>query len=166
VRKVARARRQEPFTAFRHHLPVDLLRDSFEAWQRHAAPGVDHLPWQAYATGLEERLADLQDRVHRGTSRAHPSRRVYIPKPEGRPRPLGLAALEDKMLQQAVVTILSQIDEEDFRGFSDGFRPGRSPPHAWAALSVALTRKCVNSVLDPTLSRCRKRKNRLSSTEC
>jgi RNA-directed DNA polymerase len=148
VRKIARERRQEQFTALLHHLTVDLLRDSFYALQRHAAPGVDHLTWQEYATGLEARLADLHDRVHRGTYRAHPSRRVYIPKPDGRQRPLGIAALEDKIVQQAVVTILSQIYEEDFRGFSYGFRPGRSPHHALDALSVALTRKCVNYVLD------------------
>jgi retron-type reverse transcriptase len=83
--------------------------------------------WQAYATGIEERLADLHRRVHRGTSRACPSRRVYIPKPDGRQRPLGLTALEDKMVQQAVVTILTQIYEEDFRGFSYGYRPRRRP---------------------------------------
>jgi RNA-directed DNA polymerase len=109
---------------------------------------VDHLTGQEYATGLEERLADLHDRVHRGTYRAHPSRRVYIPKPDGRQRPLGIAALEDKIVQQAVVTILRQIYEEDFRGFSYGFRPGRSPHHALDALSVALTRKRGNDVLD------------------
>jgi RNA-directed DNA polymerase len=148
VRKAARARRQEQFTALLHHLTVDLLRDSFYALQRHAAPGVDHLTWQEYETGLEERLADLHRRVHRGTYRAHPSRRVYIPKPDGRQRPLGIAALEDKIVQQAVVTILTQIYEEDFRGFSYGFRPGRSPHQALDALSVALTRKRVNYVLD------------------
>jgi RNA-directed DNA polymerase len=116
--------------------------------QRHAAPGVDHLTWQAYATGLEERRADLHRRVHHGAYRAQPSRRVSIPKPDGRQRPLGIAALEDKLVQQAVMTIRTQIDEEDFRGFSSGFRPGRSPHQALDALSVALTRKRVNYVLD------------------
>jgi transposase-like protein len=106
------------------------------------------VPWQASATGLEERLADLHRRVHRGTYRAHPSRRIYIPKPDGRQRPLGIAALDDKLVQQAVVTILTQIYEKDFRGFSYGYRPGRSPHHALDALSVALTRKRVNHVLD------------------
>ena len=148
VRNAARERRQEKFTALLHHLTVDLLRDSFYALQRHAAPGVDHLTWQEYETGLEERLADLHRRVHCGTYRAHPSRRVYIPKPDGRQRPLGVAALEDKIVQQAVVTLLTQIYEEDFRGFSYGFRPGRSPHHALDALSVALTRRRVNYVLD------------------
>jgi RNA-directed DNA polymerase len=148
VRKAARERRQEKFTALLHHLTVDLLRDSFYALQRHAAPGVDHLTWQEYETGLEARLADLHGRVHRGSYRAQPSRRVYIPKPDGRQRPLGIAALEDKIVQQAVVTILTQIYEEDFRGISYGFRPGRSPHQALDALSVALTRKRVNYVLD------------------
>jgi RNA-directed DNA polymerase len=111
-------------------------------------PGVDHLTWQECATGLEARLADLHDRVHRGLYWAQPSRRVYIPKPDGRQRPVGIAALEDKMVQQAMVTILSQIHAEDFRGFSYRFRPGRKPHHALDALSVALTRKRVNYVLD------------------
>jgi retron-type reverse transcriptase len=105
---------------------------------------VDHLTWQESEPGLEERLADLHRRVHRGTSRAQPSRSVYIPKPDGRQRPLGIAALEDKIVHQAVVTILTQIYEADFRGFSYGFRPGRSPHQALAALSVALTRERVN----------------------
>jgi RNA-directed DNA polymerase len=148
VRKAARERKQERFTALLHHLTVDLLRESFYALQRHAAPGVDHVTWQEYETGLEERLADLHRRVHRGAYRAQPSRRVYIPKADGRQRPLGIAALEDKIVQQAVVTILNQIYEEDFRGFSYGYRPGRSPHHALDALSVALTRKQVNYVLD------------------
>jgi RNA-directed DNA polymerase len=148
VRKAARERKREKFTALLHHLTVDLLRDSFYARQRHAAPGVDGVTWQAYEPGLEERLADLHRRVHRGAYRAQPARRVYIPKTDGQQRPLGVAALEDKIVQEAVVTILNQIYEEDFRGFSYGFRPGRSPHHALDALSVALTRKRVNYVLD------------------
>jgi RNA-directed DNA polymerase len=148
VRKAARERRQEQFTALLHHLTVDLLRDSFYELKRHVAPGVDGVTWQAYETGLDDRLADLHRRVHRGSYRAQPSRRVYILKPDGRQRPLGIAALEDKIVQQAVVTILTQIYEEDFRGFSYGFRPGRSPHQALDALSVALTRKRVNYVLD------------------
>jgi RNA-directed DNA polymerase len=147
LRNTARERRQEKFTDLLHHLTVDLLRDSFYALQRHAAPGVDHLTWQAYATGLEERLADLHRRVHRGAYRAQPSRRVYIPKPDERQRPWGIAALETKIVQQAVVAILTQIYEEDFRGFSYGFRPGRRPHQALDALSVALTRRRVNYVL-------------------
>src|SRR5258707_2073533 len=148
VRKVARERKQERFTALLHHLNVDLLRDSFYALQRKAAPGVDGVTWQEYETGLEYRLVDLYSRVHRGAYRAQPSRRIYIPKADGRERPLGIAALEDKNVPQGVVTIIKQIYEVDFKGFSYGFRPGRSPHQALDALSVGLTRKRVNWVLD------------------
>lgn len=148
VRKAARARKEAKFTALLHHLTVDLLRDSFYALKRKAAPGVDGVTWQEYEAGMEDRLADLHSRVHRGAYRAQPSRRVYIPKPDGRKRPLGVAALEDKIVQQAVVTILNQIYEEDFRGFSYGFRPGRSQHQALDALYVGITRKKVNWVLD------------------
>ena len=150
VRKAARERKEMKFTALLHHLTVVLLRESFYALKRKAAPGVDGITWQEYETGLEGRLADLHSRVHRGAYRAQPSRRVYIPKPDGRQRPLGVAALEDKIVQQAVVTILNQIYEEDFRGFSYGFRPGRSQHQALDALYVAITRKKVNWVLDAT----------------
>ena len=147
VRRAARGRRQEPFTALLHHLAGALLRDSFYELKRHVAPGVDGVTWQAYEAGLDERLAALHRRGHRGSYRAQPSRRVHLPKPEGRQRPWGMAALEDKIGHQAVVTILPQMYEEDLRGFSYGFRPGRSPHHALDALSVALTRKRVNCVL-------------------
>ena len=106
------------------------------------------MTWQEYETGLEGRLRDLHSRVHRGAYRAQPSRRVYIPKADGRQRPLGIAALEDKIVQQAVVTILNQIYEVDFKGFSYGFRPGRSPHQALDALNVGIQRKRVNWVLD------------------
>ena len=148
VRKVAKERKQERFTALLHHLNVDLLRDSFYALQRKASPGVDGVTWQEYETGLEDRLIDLHSRVHRGAYRAKPSRRVFIPKADGRQRPLGIAALEDKIVQQAVVTILNQIYEVDFKGFSYGFRPGRSPHQALDALTVGIQRKRVNWVLD------------------
>jgi RNA-directed DNA polymerase len=148
VREVARERKQERFTALLHHLNVDLLRDSFYALQRKASPGVDGVTWQEYETGLEDRLVDLHSRVHRGAYRAKPSRRVFISKADGRQRPLGIAALEDKIVQQAVVTILNQIYEVDFKGFSYGFRPGRSPHQALDALTVGLQRKRVNWVLD------------------
>ena len=148
VRRAARERRQERFTSLLHHLNVDLLRDSFYALQRKAAPGVDGVTWQEYETGLEDRLVDLHDRVHRGAYRAQPSRRVYIPKADGRQRPLGIAAVEDKIVQQAVVTILNQIYEVDFKGFSYGFRPGRSPHQAIDALTVGIQRKRVNWILD------------------
>jgi RNA-directed DNA polymerase len=148
VRKAARERKETKFTALLHHVTVDLLRDSFYALKRKAAPGVDGVTWREYEAGLEDRLPDLHGRVHRGAYRAQPSRRVYIPKPDGRQRPLGVAALEDKVVQQAVVTILNQIYEEDFRGFSYGFRPGRSQHQALDALYVGITRKKVNWVLD------------------
>jgi RNA-directed DNA polymerase len=148
VRKAARERKQERFTSLLHHLTVDLLCDSFHALKRGASPGVDGVRWQEYESGLQDRLADLHSRVHRGTYRAQPSRRVYIPKADGRQRPLGVAALEDKIVQQAVVTILNQIYEVDFKGFSYGFRPGRSPHQALDALVVGVERKRVNWVLD------------------
>ena len=148
VRKAAKARKQERFTALLHHVSIDLLRDSFYALKRNAAPGVDGVTWNEYETGLEGRVADLHSRVHRGAYRAQPSRRVYIPKADGRLRPLGIAALEDKVVQHAVVTILNNIYEEDFRGFSYGFRPGRNPHQALDALSVGLHRRRVNWVLD------------------
>ena len=148
VRKIAKLHQKMRFTALLHHVTVELLRESFYALKRKAAPGVDGVTWQEYETGLEGRLIDLQGRVHRGAYRAHPSRRVYIQKDDGRQRPLGVAALEDKIVQQAVVTILNAIYEEDFRGFSYGFRPGRNQHQALDALSVALTRKHVNYVLD------------------
>jgi RNA-directed DNA polymerase len=130
VRKAAREHQEMKFTALLHHLTVDLLRESFYALKRKAAPGVDGVRWQEYETGLEDRLIDLHGRVHRGAYRALPSRRTYIPKADGRQRPLGVAALEDKIVQQAVVTILNAIYEEDFLGFSYGFRPGRSQHQA------------------------------------
>jgi RNA-directed DNA polymerase len=148
VRQVAKARKQERFTALLHHLTIDLLRDGFYALKRQAAPGVDGVTWQEYETGLDDRLADLHSRVHRGAYRAQPSRRVYIPKADGRQRPLGVAALEDKIVQQAVVTILNEIYEVDFKGFSYGFRPGRSPHQALDALTVGIQTKRVNWILD------------------
>ena len=148
VRKAAKERKEMKFTALPHHLTVGLLWESFYALKRRAAPGVDGVTWREYETGLGHRFVDLHNRVHRGAYRALPSRRVYIPKPDGRQRPLGVAALEDKIVQQGVVTILNQIYEEDFRGYSYGFRPGRSQHQALDALSVGISRKKVNWVLD------------------
>jgi RNA-directed DNA polymerase len=148
VRRTAQARKQERFTALLHHLTVDLLRESYYALKRSAAPGVDGVSWQEYEHNLEEQLVSLHQRVHRGTYRAQPSRRVYIPKADGRRRPLGIASLEDKIVQQAVVRILNQIYEVDFWGFSYGFRPGRSPHQALDALHVGISRKRVNWILD------------------
>ena len=148
VRQRAREYKQERFTALLHHLTVDLLKESYYALKRNAAPGVDGQRWSEYEAGLEDRLKDLHSRLHRGAYRAQPSRRVYIPKADGRQRPLGIAALEDKIVQQAMVSILNQIYEVDFRGFSYGFRPGRSPHQALDALSVGIYRKRVNWILD------------------
>jgi group II intron reverse transcriptase/maturase len=148
VRQAARAKKDERFTALLHHLTSELLRSSFYALKREAAAGVDGVRWKEYETELEGRLIDLHSRVHRGAYRAQPSRRIYIPKADGRQRPLGIAALEDKIVQQAVVTILNEIYESDFLGFSYGFRPGRSQHQALDALTVGITRKRVNWVLD------------------
>jgi len=148
VRKAAREHKEMKFTALLHHLTVDLLRESFYSLKRKAAPGVDGVTWQEYETGVEDRLVDLHSRVHRGAYRAMPSRRVYIEKADGRQRPLGVTAVEDKIVQQAVVTILNQIYEEDFLSFSYGFRPGRSQHDALDALSYALLKKKVNYILD------------------
>src|SRR5499427_4213120 len=148
VRQAAEERKQERFTALLHHVTVSLLRDSFYALKRQAAPGVDGVTWKEYEAGLEGRIIDLHSRVHRGAYQAQPSRRVYIPKADGRQRPLGIAALEDKIVQQAVVTILNQIYEVDFQGFSYGFRPGRGPHQALDALVVGIQGKRVSWVLD------------------
>jgi RNA-directed DNA polymerase len=148
VREAARRDKQQKFTALLHHVTTALLRDSYDSLKRKAAPGVDGVTWQQYGEGVEARLKDLHDRVHRGVYRAQPSRRVYIPKADGRQRPLGIAALEDKIVQQAVVTVLNEIYEEDFLDFSYGFRPGRKQHDALDALWVGLRRRRVNWVLE------------------
>jgi len=148
VRRVARERKQERFTSLLHHLTVELLRGSYYALKRKAAPGVDGVRWADYEEGLEDRLIDLHSRIHRGKYRAQPVRRTYIEKEDGRQRPLGIASLEDKIVQQAVVSILNAIYEEDFKGFSYGFRARRNPHQALDALNVGITRKRVNWILD------------------
>jgi RNA-directed DNA polymerase len=148
VRQVARTRKRERFTALLHHVSVDLLRMSFYALKRQAAPGVDGVTWEDYELRLESNLHDLHARVHRGAYRALPSRRKYIPKPDGRRRPLGIASLEDKLLQRAVVAVLNAIYEEDFLGFSYGFRPKRNQHDALDALMVGIQRRTVNWILD------------------
>jgi group II intron reverse transcriptase/maturase len=148
MRKVAKEERDAKFTALLHHVTLSALRNSFFALKRQAAPGVDGMTWDQYQERLEERLEDLHRRVHIGKYRAHPSRRVYIPKPDGRKRPLGIAALEDKIVQHAVGKVLSVIYEEDFLGFSYGFRPGRGQHDALDALAIGLGRRKVNWVLD------------------
>lgn len=151
VRERARKNKQERFTALLHHVNAELLRESFYGLKRKAAPGVDGVTWKEYETGLEDRLNDLHGRVHRGAYRAMPSKRKWIPKANGKQRPLGIAALEDKIVQSAVVTVLNQIYEEDFRGFSYGFRPGRGQHQALDALYVAIHGRKVNWILDMDL---------------
>jgi RNA-directed DNA polymerase len=148
VRQAAKGDKQVRFTALLHHVHIELLRSSYHSLKRKAVAGVDGVTWQAYGDGLEERLADLQGRIHRGAYQAKPSRRVWIPKADGRERPLGIAALEDKIVQHAVVRVLNQIWEEDFLDYSYGFRPGRSQHDALDALYVGITSQKVNYVLD------------------
>ena len=148
VRQVARTDKEARFTALLHHVDVDRLRAAYQALKPKAAAGVDGVTWVDYGSDLEASLRDLHARVHRGGYRARPSRRVFIPKPDGRLRPLGIASLEDKILQRAVVEVLNAIYETDYLGFSYGFRPGRSPHHALDALAAGIVRKRVNWVLD------------------
>ena len=145
VQREPRAR----ITTLLHHVSVDALRWAFFELKKNAAAGVDGVTWTMYSEGLEGRLADLHDRVHTGAYRATPSRRVNIPKPDGGTRPLGIAALEDKIVQKAVVeTILTPIYEAQFLGFSYGFRPGRGTHDALDALAVGIERRKINWVLD------------------
>ena len=148
VRRAARHRRRERFTALFHHLSPGLLREAFLALRRDAAPGVDGLTWRTYEADLDRRIEALHARVHRGAYRALPSRRRYIPKPDGRQRPLAVAALEDKIVQKATVAVLNAIYEEDFLGFSYGFRPGRGQHDALDALVVGITGTKVSHILD------------------
>ena len=148
VRQAARQRKKERFTALLHHVNIESLKRAFYALKRRAAPGVDGMTWQEYEADLEVRLEDLHGRVHRGAYRPQPSRRTYIPKADGRQRPLAIAALEDKVVQGATVMVLNAIYEEDFLGFSYGFRPGRGPHDALDALVVGITNRKVNYILD------------------
>jgi RNA-directed DNA polymerase len=148
VRRVAQKDKGARFTALLHHVDVDRLRAAYWALNPRAATGVDGVTWRTYGQDLEGNLRDLHARVHRGSYRPRPSRRAYIPKADGRLRPLGIAALEDKILQRAVVGVLNAIYEADFVGFSYGFRPGRSPHDALDALAVGIWRRRVNWVLD------------------
>ena len=154
VRHAARQRKREKFTALLHHITVDTLRMAFHALKRKAAPGVDGVTWEDYETGLEPRLADLHGRVQRGAYRPQPSRRTYIPKADGKQRPLAIAALEDKIVQGATVMVLNAIYEEDFVGFSYGFRPGRGPHDALYALNVGITSRKVNWIVDADIQNC------------
>ena len=148
IRIAARQRRKERFTSLFHHITIDLLEDAFEDLKRDAAAGVDGLTWKEYDENLEHNLEELHARLQRGAYRALPSRRVYIPKSDGRQRPLAVAALEDKIVQRATVAVLNSIYEEDFLGFSYGFRPKRGQHDALDALVVGITSTKVNWILD------------------
>jgi len=148
VREVARRDKDARFTALLHHVDLVRLCKAYWAIRPQAAPGLDGVTWTEYGQDLEANLRDLHARVQAGRYRARPSRRVYIPKADGRQRPLGIASLEDKIVQRAVVEVLNAVYEVDFRGFSYGFRPGRKPHDALDALSVGITDRRVNWVLD------------------
>ena len=152
VRQAAQEQRGERFTALLHHIDVGLLRSAYGWLRQEASAGVDGVTWAAYGEGLERKLVDLHDRIHRGAYRAQPSRRVYIPKPDGRERPLGIAALEDKIVQRTLVELLNAIWEQDFRGFSYGFRPGRGQHDALDALAVGIGQHKVNWILDADIA--------------
>ena len=149
VRQAARRSKHAKFTALLHHITVDLLKQSFQALERNAAPGTDGATWYAYREdNLEEKLKNLHGRIHRGSYRARPAKRTYIPKADGTQRPLDILCLEDKIVQQAVVFVLEAIYEVDFLGFSYGFRPGRGQHDALGALQAGILREKVNWVLD------------------
>src|SRR5215813_2480583 len=148
IRKVAKERKKERFIALFHHISIDILDEAFYELKENAAAGVDGLTWRDYEQNLERNLEDLHARVHRGAYRALPSRRVYIPKPDGRQRPLAVAALEDKIVQRATAAVLNAIYEEDFLGFSYGFRPKRGQHNGLDALVVGITSRRVKFIFD------------------
>jgi len=148
IRKIAKERKKEKLTALFHHISTELLEEAFYELKEDAAPGMDRLTWKAYDADLECNIEDLHQRVQGGAYRALPSRRVYIPKPDGRQRPLAVAALEDKIVQRAVAALLNAVYEEDFLGFSYGFRPGRGTHDALDALCVGIDSKKVSFILD------------------
>src|SRR6202166_2335448 len=148
IRQAAKQRKKEKFTTLFHHISVGLLRLAFFEIKKDAAPGVDGLTWQDYEADLDRNIEDLHDRVHSGAYRAQPSRRLYIPKPDGRQRPIAIAALEDKIVQRATAAVVNAIYEEDFLGFSYGFRPKRGQHNALDALVVGITSRRVNFILD------------------
>ncbi len=153
VRRIAKQDKDARFTALLHHVTVGRLRAAYWAVNPRAATGADGVTWQAYGQDLEANLVDLHQRVHRGSYRAKPSRRAYIPKRDGRLGPLGIAALGDKVVQRAVVEVLNAVYEADFLGFSYGFRPGRSPHDALDAVAVGIVRKKVNWVESAGMNR-------------
>ncbi len=153
IREAVNRNQGEKLTALLHHVTLDCLRWAYFQLRKDAAPGIDGTTWEDYAQGLESKLEDLLRRIHTGAYRAQPSRRKYIPKPDGRQRPLGIAALEDKIVQQAVVAILTPIYEAEFLGFSYGFRPGRSQHDALDALAFGIKAKKICWILDADISR-------------
>ena len=153
VRKAAKEKKEERFTALLHHITVDSLEQAFRELRKNAAPGVDGVTWEDYEKDLGRRLEDLHSRVHRGAYRAQPSRRVFIPKPDGRQRPLAIAALEDKIVQRATANVLNALYEEDFLGFSYGFRPERGAHDAMDALVVGIKTQKVNWILDADIEK-------------
>jgi len=152
IRTAARLKKKERFTALLHHVTPELLRASYSRLKREAAAGVDGVTWDEYGKELDRRLAELHIRIHRGSYRAQPTQRRYIPKPDGRQRPLGIAAMEDKIVQRAVVEVLNAIYEEDFLGFSYGFRPGRGQHDALDALAMGIETRSVNWILDADIA--------------
>ena len=153
IRHATRRNKKEKFTALLHHLTVERLEEAFRATAKDASAGVDGVTWEEYEADLDRNLARLHARVHSGTYRATPSRRVYIPKPDGGRRPLAVAALEDKIVQRGVVGVLNAICEEDFLGFSYGFRPGRGAHDALDALATAINRTKVNFIVDADIAK-------------
>ena len=149
IRQAARKDKEVRFTALWHHVAsVERLREAYFALKHDSAPGVDGQTWRQYGQDLEANLQDLSGRLHRGAYHAKPVQRVYIPKPDGRQRPIGIPTLEDKIVQRAAAGVLSAVYEADFMGFSYGFRPGRGPHDALDALTVGITERKVNWVLD------------------
>ena len=149
IRQAAQKDKELRFTSLWHHVyNVDQLRKAYLGTKRHAAPGVDDQTWQQYGENLESNLLDLSGRLQRGAYQAKPVKRVYVPKADGSQRPIGVPVLEDKIVQRATVEVLNNIYEADFKGFSYGFRPGRSPHNALDALTVGIGKREVNWVLD------------------
>jgi RNA-directed DNA polymerase len=153
IRGAVTRNKKEKLTALLHHVSIDVLRWAFFNLKKRAAPGADGLTWADYAADLDRNLTDLHARVHSGAYRALPSRRKYIPKADGKQRPLGIAALEDKIIQAAVVAILTPIYEAEFLGFSYGFRPGRGQHDALDALAYGINARKINWILDADISR-------------
>lgn len=153
MRQAARQKKDVQFTALLHHITIELLEQSYFSLKQNSAPGLDGVTWRTYGDNLLEKLTALHNRIHQGSYRAQPARRTTIPKADGTERPLSILCLEDKIVQQAVVYVLEAIYEENFMGFSYGFRPGRGQHDALDALSAGIYRKKVNWVLDADIQK-------------